>query len=316
MSAPPPAVPPPLRVRAPRQDDVEALTAMYVRANVADFGEADTDADDVESIWRWPGLEPEHDVTVVVDEHDSPAGYAWVHDGSSADLTVDPDWRGRGIGGALLAWLVARAAEQAGRLGRRTSLKLDALSGDKAAVRLLEAAGFRPTRATLLMGVELTGERPAPAWPDGVGQRPFDTGRDARAAHALITEAFRDVAGSTPRTFQHWSTFTVERSDFDPGLCVRAVSHSGDRLVGVSLNHSFEGDGFVQYLAVARDWRRRGLGEALLLASFARMAERGMPRATLFVDADNTTGAGRLYERAGMRERHRWDRWELDVGPA
>jgi hypothetical protein len=27
------------------------------------------------------------------------------------------------------------------------------------------------------------------------------------------------------------------------------------------------------------------------------------------VDADNTTRANRLYERAGMHEVHRWDRW-------
>jgi mycothiol synthase len=314
MPVPVPAVPAPLRVRPPRQDDLDALTELYIRANVADIGEADTDTDDVESIWRWPGFDLAHDAVLIVDEQDRPAAYAWVHKTSAADLTVDPGWRAKGVGGALLAWLVARATEQAEQAGRRAPVQLEALTGDKAATRLLEAAGFHPTRATLLMGIDLTDGLDGPVWPPGAQPRPFDTARDARAAHALVTEAFRDVAGTTSRSFEQWATFTIQRRGFDPGLCLRAVA--AERLVGVAVNHRFEGDGFVQYLAVARDWRRQGLGEALLRASFQHMASLGMPRATLYVDADNTTGAGRLYERAGMRVRHRWDRWELPVGPA
>ena len=44
-----------------------------------------------------------------------------------------------------------------------------------------------------------------------------------------------------------------------------------------------------------------GLGEALLLHSFAEFRRRGYSRATLGVDATSPTGATRLYERAGMR---------------
>ena len=50
-----------------------------------------------------------------------------------------------------------------------------------------------------------------------------------------------------------------------------------------------------------RAWRKQGLGEALLLHSFATFRKRGYTRATLGVDASSPTGATRLYERAGMR---------------
>lgn len=54
-------------------------------------------------------------------------------------------------------------------------------------------------------------------------------------------------------------------------------------------------------LGVRRAWRRAGLGEALLLRSFAEFRRRGYTRGTLGVDASSVTGATRLYERAGMR---------------
>lgn len=60
-------------------------------------------------------------------------------------------------------------------------------------------------------------------------------------------------------------------------------------------------DGYlIEWLAVRRPWRQRGLGLALLLESFRRLREHGIRRASLVVDSESPTGATRLYERAGM----------------
>jgi ribosomal protein S18 acetylase RimI-like enzyme len=64
-------------------------------------------------------------------------------------------------------------------------------------------------------------------------------------------------------------------------------------------------EGFVKDLAVRPAFRGRGLGEALLHAVFAEFARRGVREVRLKVDADNPTGAVRLYERVGMRELRR-----------
>jgi ribosomal protein S18 acetylase RimI-like enzyme len=53
-------------------------------------------------------------------------------------------------------------------------------------------------------------------------------------------------------------------------------------------------------LGVRRPWRGRGLGRALLLRTFAEFRRRGVTRVTLGVDAENPTGATRLYESVGM----------------
>ena len=65
--------------------------------------------------------------------------------------------------------------------------------------------------------------------------------------------------------------------------------------------------GWVQGLAVRRPWRRRGLGLALLLHSFRELRARGREHVGLGVDGENTTGAVRLYERAGMHVARRSD---------
>jgi ribosomal protein S18 acetylase RimI-like enzyme len=55
---------------------------------------------------------------------------------------------------------------------------------------------------------------------------------------------------------------------------------------------------------------------ALLRRSFAMFADRGVRRVILNVDAENSTGAVALYERAGMRVINRWDLWERLLGNA
>ena len=63
-------------------------------------------------------------------------------------------------------------------------------------------------------------------------------------------------------------------------------------------------------LTVRPPWRGRGLGTALLRQSFRAFAERGARRVGPSVDAENTTGAVDLYERAGMRAVRRSDVFE------
>ena len=69
------------------------------------------------------------------------------------------------------------------------------------------------------------------------------------------------------------------------------------------------GLGWVGTLGVRPGWRRRGLGETLLRASFRALHERGLRRVGLGVDTENVTGALRLYERVGMRPVRRYDNW-------
>ena len=56
----------------------------------------------------------------------------------------------------------------------------------------------------------------------------------------------------------------------------------------------------MRILGVVPEYRQRGLGQALLQHTFAEFAKRGFKAVGLGVDAENPTGAVRVYERAGM----------------
>ena len=58
--------------------------------------------------------------------------------------------------------------------------------------------------------------------------------------------------------------------------------------------------GMIRYVGVVPEWRRKGLGAALTLAGVKTLRDAGMESVVLGVDAENVTGARRLYERYGF----------------
>jgi ribosomal protein S18 acetylase RimI-like enzyme len=66
---------------------------------------------------------------------------------------------------------------------------------------------------------------------------------------------------------------------------------------------------------VRRHWRKRGIGLALLLHAFGELYRRGQRKAGLGVDAENLTGALRLYESAGMHVHQASDLFEKEIRP-
>ncbi|MCD6555341.1 MAG: GNAT family N-acetyltransferase [Anaerolineae bacterium] len=72
-------------------------------------------------------------------------------------------------------------------------------------------------------------------------------------------------------------------------------------------------EGWVDTLCVRRPYRRRGVGEALLLAGLHKLRDAGLEIAALGTDAENLTGAVRLYERVGFREARRWVNYRMMI---
>lgn len=64
--------------------------------------------------------------------------------------------------------------------------------------------------------------------------------------------------------------------------------------------------GYTENISVRRPWRRRGLARALIAESFLFLRDLGMEEAALGVDAENLSGALRLYESMGFEQVKRW----------
>jgi mycothiol synthase len=291
--------------RAPRRDEAQAVTDLVIACDVHDLGAPDFELDDLLTDWNMPGFDLERDA-VVVEVDGALAAYASFIRNDYVDVYVAPEHRELGLGAKLLDWAERRAVERAGPgalLGQVVTASNDG------ARSLLEDRGYRPVRTYWRMSMPLEERPPPPAWPEGVLVRTFDQERDTRAVFALVQDAFGDNERHTAESFEEWQAFMIDREAFEPGLWF--IAESKGEIVGCILCPSYEDEGWVRQLAVSRDWRRRGLGTALLRQAMVEFSRRGRRELGLVVDSWNRTGAKELYERAGMtvaREHVRYEK--------
>lgn len=135
---------------------------------------------------------------------------------------------------------------------------------------------------------------PSPDWPEGAQLLTFAP-EYAASVHALLAAAYANGGGSVP-PFSVWWTALSHDTEFDAALCFVAQDETG-RMIGVAQCWS---SAFVKDLAIHPDWRRRGLGRALLLHAFHVFRERGAGAVDLKVEAGNAAAMA-LYERVGMQ---------------
>jgi mycothiol synthase len=207
-----------------------------------------------------------------------------------ADYYVHPDERARGAASMLLDW-GERAAVAAGMSSIRTGLSARDTGGKK----LLEWRGYRYIRSFYRMAIDLGEQQPAPTWPQG-----FTMALEPEEEHVLyetLEEAFADHWGHQHRTFEEW---IAQNGPLAERLCYVVRTDDGTPAAAQVCDEERWGSAWVAVLGVRAPWRKRGLGEALLRQAFHDLSTRGRRRVSLGVDAENTTGATRLYERVGM----------------
>jgi mycothiol synthase len=262
--------------------------------------------EELEREWKSPGFELERNAWVVETADWRIVGYEefndfHAHASLMGDGYVHPEYQGRGIGTAMLRALEARAHEevQLAEPDLRVFIRNGMPIGDTGARQLHENEGYHPIRFSWRMEIKLDESPRTPTWPAGIELRPFVLFQHNRAVFEAHEEAFSDHWGHTPGTFGRWQYRMTSREDFDPSLWF--IAWDGDRITGYSLCRYRMGIGWVGTLGVRRAWRKRGLGEALLLHSFGEFYKRGMQTIGLGVDAENPTGATRLYKKAGMQ---------------
>jgi len=107
-----------LSARSPRMGDVQAVTALMVQCDAAEFGIADPIEEDVQKNWQVSGFDLKTDAWVIVTRAGQIVGYGDVRPNEERQLSfaiyVHPDYRGRGIG-TLLIWLIEERARQLAR---------------------------------------------------------------------------------------------------------------------------------------------------------------------------------------------------------
>lgn len=297
---------PSLQLRSVQWSDLEAVTQLIYDVCAAD-GDAvvAVTSEELRQEWETPGFELERDAFLVQDSDGRIVGFEefnnqHAHAILQTDGYVHPEFKGRGIGTALLQMVEQRArqemklAESEVRVALRSTTDVHDLAG----LELHRNEGYQPLRYHWRMEIVLNEPPAEPRFPEGIELRPFVKGEHDVAVWQAQNEAFRDHWGSHDVSLEDWRRSRFGDPEFDPTLW--AIAWDGQQVAGFSLNRYRMGIGWIRTLGVRRAWRQRGLGEAILLHSFGEFYKRGKTTIGLGVDAQNPTGATRLYQKVGM----------------
>jgi mycothiol synthase len=297
---------PGLTLRSARWTDLQAVAELtHDVAKMEGDASFVLTADELANAWKNEGFSVERDVFIVETQEGRVVGSDEFynehgHCKLKADGCVHPEFRGLGIGTALLEKMAERAQieMELAEPDLRVFIQSEINTKNEAGHALLRAMGYSPIRYHWSMEIRLQEIPHAAAFPAGIELRAFVEEQHAVAVWEADNEAFRDHWGSHDRTYADWSHGKFGNPNFDPTLWM--IAWDGDRVAGFSQSRFRKGIGWIGTLAVRRPWRKKGLGLALLQHSFGEFYKRDMKTIGLGVDASNPTGATRLYQRAGM----------------
>jgi mycothiol synthase len=220
----------------------------------------------------------------------------------TAEMVVDPTWRGRGLGRELLEAIIERARDEGA-----DDVQLWAYGDLSEAQRLAQQFGFGPERILLqeeLPAQRLPSEPPRP--PEGIRVRTFEAARDAYTWLALHNHTFAehpeqstwDASDLQARFEQPW----FDAGDFFIGEDATTAEMLGFCWVKLPTDSAQPGEIYI--VGVAPGARGRGLGRYLTQLGLAHMRQRERPGGMLYVEADNERALA-MYAALGFEVRWR-----------
>ncbi|HYO48704.1 MAG TPA: GNAT family N-acetyltransferase [Chloroflexia bacterium] len=178
---------------------------------------------------------------------------------------------------------------------------------------LWSEAGMKEVRHFWVMARPLDEPVDEPQLIEGVNIRNYNRPEDNERAKAAFENSFSDHWDHHPITQEDWDYWT-NTPNMRPDLSLLAeVEGEPESIVGFCIITIFDEEnrlkrvreGWIELLGTTGDWRRKGLGRALLLHGLHSLRSAGMDTALLGVDSQSLTGANRLYESVGFRLRSR-----------
>lgn len=299
-----------------RADDPEWAALLAAIESVDQRGETyelDDLADEWASVWAHPAMD-----AIFVWDGPELVAFAWLKampgEREAHKVScwggVRPSHRRRGIGTELFDWMLRRATEIGARFDAAlpVSVQVDATERQLDVVGLAQRSGFEPVRHFHEVARPAAAALPVCPPVAGLDLVPWSTELDeaARLAHV---ESFADHWGSEPRTRDEWSQWYTGHRSFRPDLSRLAVDPVSGEVACLVLCAAYPQDwatapveAWVNTVGTRRAWRGKGVARWVLADVLGRIssAADGFERAILGVDAENPTGALRLYRDLGF----------------
>ncbi len=295
------------------ESDLEAIAHLINTCQSVNRLYDGTSVSELQQEFNEPSLDKARDIRLWEDAEGKLIGFAqlWilepgeVIDGSLL-FRVHPDARGGELEAAAIAWGEARMREVSAIPGAPVKLRSSTHAEDADRISLLTSSGFKPDRYFCRLARSISQPIPEPKLPQGFTLIQFPGEQDAEAWVEMYNQSFID----------HWNhhDLTVEKFKYDLAkpnyrndLDLIVVADDGKFVsfcyceISVDeCDRTGRNEGWIACLGTRRGFRKIGLGRAMLLAGLHRLKAAGVETAILGVDADNQSGAMKLYESVGF----------------
>jgi ribosomal protein S18 acetylase RimI-like enzyme len=228
---------------------------------------------------------------------------------SSLWFRVHPDFRYQGLEAEIITWAEAVLRDVAAD-GVPLKLLTPCRSQQQHSRTLLEQHGFTIERQFSRMRRSLHEPIPLLQLPNGFTLK-TGTEFDFAAWVEMFNQTFVDHWNFHPLTIEEFKHEILNDPRYRPDLDLAAVAADGtyaafcygwiDPETNQQQNRL---EGHISALGTRREFRRLGLGRAMLLAALRRLKAAGMEIASLNVDEQNSNQAQQLYHSVGFRPHH------------
>jgi GNAT superfamily N-acetyltransferase len=280
--------------------------------------------DSVGNLWAYRFVPLSSERIVAVDKDNAVVGYAYFRSGDDhiigeTRVSVHPDRWEEGIGTALLAWVDARATEDAAKApqGIQTVLQTICYEAERDAIRRFEDHGFHRVREWTHFLLKMNEPPVVPPLAPHLTLREMDLENDWDLVGPALEDAFATHWGAIPPG----SYETVREEDSQENESVNKEETPEDASYSNTAGYCFiilDGDtvaggvlcnaklveradtGRIGSIFVRPRYRRQGLGRTLLLTAFDVFWKNGFRRIILDTDSESFSNSASLYQGVGM----------------
>ena len=213
---------------------------------------------------------------------------------------VVPDWRGRGLGTALLHWAEDRIrtiASEHPTQGKGV-FGANASSTETTATELLFNEGYQRVYTSAQMDYTDFGTLTEPHLPAGMERRAVQP-EHLRVIWEAIAHFWAGTLWGSPVPSEEEYQDFLPQPDLDLAALWQ-VAWDRDQPAGMVLGRISKGCGYIDEVSVAGAYRRQGIAQSLMVYALADLHQRGVQRVRLHTDANNRHGARSLYEKIGF----------------
>ncbi|HEX8596973.1 MAG TPA: GNAT family N-acetyltransferase [Chloroflexia bacterium] len=228
-------------------------------------------------------------------------------------MPLHPDVRNQGLEEEMFQWAEDQARLVAQERGKPAKIRTGTSDGTPEFVAyrkdVLDRNGYSPVRYWFKMARDLSEPIPHPVLPEGYTLTHTQGADTAATWIEMFNLSFVDHWGhhdESAESHAHWLSnhpnYVKERDlvAITPdgtwaSFCFCMIYPDDNEAKGRK-------EGWIDILGTRRGYRKMGLGTAMLLAGMRKLKEDGMDTAVLGVDAENPSGALRLYESVGFKQ--------------